>query len=92
MTIGASFKKAINNAFVHTIFKDDKDENTILNTLNTKVCGSAHVSLLPTIPKVEVEPIDDNHTALSLCYDDYTIKGIVSWKRTANGFVFMSYE
>lgn len=91
MTIGASFKRAINNAFIHTIFRS-KDENVIKDTLNTKVNGSAHVSLLPTIPKVEVEQIDDKHTALLLCFDDYTIKGVVTWKPTANGFVFMGYE
>jgi hypothetical protein len=91
MTIGVSFKRAINTGFIHTIFRS-KDENVIKNTLNTKINGSAKVSLLPTIPKVEVEQIDDNHTALTLVYDDYAIKGIVTWKPTANGFVFMSYE
>ena len=91
MTIGASFKRAINTSFIHTIFRS-KDENVIKDTLNTKVNGSANVSLLPTIPKVEVEQIDDKRTALTLVYDDYAIKGVVTWKPTANGFVFMSYE
>lgn len=93
MTIKNAFKQAIKNAFIHSIFLK-RDKETILNTLNTKVHGSNNVSIMPHIPSIEVEKVDDTHDKVTFIYDDYSFVGIITWKPCANGmnFVFINIE
>lgn len=93
MTIKNAFKQAIKNAFIHSIFLK-RDKETILNTLNTKVHGSNNVSIMPHIPSIEVERVDDTHDKVTFIYDDYSFVGIITWKPCANGmnFVFLNIE
>ena len=93
MSIAEAFKQTIKNAFIHSIFLK-RDKETILKTLNTKVHGSANVGIMPPIPSIEVEKVDDTHDKVTFSYDDYTFVGVITWKPCSNGmnFVFMNIE
>lgn len=95
MTIAESFKIAINDTFLHTVFQS-RDAKTIFETITKNVHGSNNMRVIPPIPKIEVENIDQTHDKLTLCFDDVKVEGIVTWKvATApfNGrFVFIKYE
>lgn len=93
MSIAEAFKQAIKNAFIHSIFLK-RDKESILKTLSTKVHGSANVSIVPPIPSIEVERVDDTHDKVTFNYDDYTFVGVITWKPCVNGmnFVFMNIE
>lgn len=93
MSIAEAFNQSIKNAFIHSIFLK-RDKEFILKTLNTKVHGSANVSIVPPITSIEVERVDDTHDKVTFVYDDYTFVGVITWKPCANGmnFVFMNIE
>lgn len=93
MTIAEAFKQTIKNAFIHSIFLE-RDKESILKTISTKVHGSANVSIIPPIQDIEVEKIDDTHDKVTFNYDDYTFVGVITWKPCVNGmnFVFMNFE
>lgn len=93
MSIAEAFKQAIKNAFFHSVFLK-RDKEFILKTLNTKIHGSANVSIMPPISSIEVERVDDTHDKVTFIYDDYTFVGIITWKPCANGmnFVFINIE
>lgn len=93
MTIGNSFKKAINNAFMHVVFKG-RDKETILKTLATKVHGSGNVSIIPSVECIKVERLDDLHDKVTIGFDDYEIQGVITWRPCEKGdnVVFIGYE
>jgi hypothetical protein len=93
MTIEDSFKTAINNAFVNTIFVNRNSE-LILNILSTKVYGSNNISIVPPIPYLEVNKLDDTHDKVWIKFDDYSFEGIIHWKPCANkqNYVFIRIE
>ena len=91
MKISESIKRAINNAFVNTIFPN-REEKAIHSTLKTKVHGSDNVGIIPTIPNIKVETIDETHDKLTLIYEDYRIEGVVTWRPTKSSYVFVKYE
>lgn len=92
MTIGDSFKAAINNAFVYTIFRGRKSE-VILKTLKTKIHG-ANTCILPPMQGFKVERIDETHDKVTFAFDDYHFDGIITWKPCADqiNFVFVGIE
>jgi len=93
MSIADAFKQTIKNAFIHSIFLK-RDKEFIIKTLNTKAHGSASVSMIPPIQKVEVEKIDDTHDKVTFGYDDYAFDCVITWKPCTNGmnFVLMNVE
>ena len=93
MLISEAFKQAIKNAFIYSIFLK-RDKESILKTLNKKVHGSDSISIVPPIPSIEVEKVDDTHDKVTFAYDDYTFVGVITWKPCANGtnFVFLNIE
>ena len=93
MSIAEAFKQAIKNAFIHSIFLK-RDKEFILKTLRAKVHGSANVSIVPPIPSIEVERVDDTHDKVTFGYDDYAFDCVITWKPCTNGvnFVFMDIE
>lgn len=93
MTIADSFKDAINNAFAGTIFVNRNSE-LILNVLNTKVHGSNNVSIIPPIPYLEVNKLDDTHDKVWIKFDDYSFEGIIHWRPCTNKkhYVFICIE
>ena len=93
MSIAEAFKQTIKNVFIHSIFLK-RDKEFILKTLNTKVHGSNNINIVPPIPSIEVERVDDTHDKVTFGYDDYAFVGVITWKPCANGinFVFMNIE
>ena len=88
--IGDTIVDAINRNFVHNIFMS-RDAECIKNTLNIKVKGSDSIHMMPYVPEVKVERIDDLHDKLSLLYDDYKVEGVVTWRESKEHYVFESY-
>lgn len=95
MSIAEAFKQTIKNAFIHSVFLK-RDKEYIIEVLNTKVHGSDNVSILPPIPSIEVERVDDTHDKVTFSYDDYAFVGVITWKVTicddSMNFVFMNIE
>ena len=91
MTIGDSFKRAVNIAFEYTIFFK-RDEEFIANTLNMKFKHSDSMTILPHIPCIKVETIDETHDKVTLAFDDYQIDGVITWKPIKTNFVFVKFE
>ncbi len=93
MTIRQAFIETLNNNFAFV--RMQRNANALCEVLNAKVKNSNTMRMLPIIEKVELETIDDSHDKLSICYDDYTIEGIVTWKSSTNfenAFIFMNVE
>jgi hypothetical protein len=93
MKIGDSYKKAINNTFVHTVFFK-RDTKSIIKTLLTKVHGGSYEVIPPTPTECfKIENIDIAHDKLTLMFDDYVIDGVITWRINEDGnSVFMKYE
>ena len=90
MTIGESFKTAINNAFRYTLFKK-RDIDYFYDMFSTNIHGT-NFTLIPPISKIKVKKIDEEHDELNLCYDDITISGVITWKKSNDdGFIFINY-
>lgn len=93
MTIVESYKEQISKAFQFILFKKRNIEY-LYEMLSASIHGT-NFSLLPPLPpisNVKVEEIDEEHDKLSLCFDDITISGVITWKKTNdNGFIFMNY-
>ena len=92
MKIGESIVNSINNGFRNCKFSG-RDAENIKNTLNIPVHGSDTIHLIPHVPEVKVENVDDLHDKLSLLYDDYKVEGVVTWRKSQNEkqFVFVNY-
>ena len=91
MTIGESFKIAISKAFKNTLFPK-KDAESVKALLSTKVHGSDVVTILPPLGEVKIKDIDNEHSELSIIYEDYQVIGIITWRPNTNGFAFVNIE
>ena len=94
MTIGDSFKIAINNVFANTIFLK-RDDDFVLKMLSSTVRGSNNVTLLPPVQNFgRLERIDNTHDEVLFEFDDYSFKGVITWRPCSNGqnMVFVKIE
>lgn len=94
MTIGESLKNAISNAFKDTIFRE-RTASHISQTFATKVSGSDNVTILPFIPNITIEKVDDTHDKVNLCFSDMVVEGVITWKPSSvrsGNFVFIKIE
>ena len=58
-----------------------RNDDTILETLNTGVYNSANMRLFPEVSKVEVTNIDEAHDEVKLLWSDLEVKGIMTWRK-----------
>ena len=94
MTIGESIKQGISTAFKNIVFKE-RTKEYISKTLNTKVEGSVNISIMPPMPIIKVEKMDELRDKVTICYDDTNIEGVITWRPSVthpNAFVFVKYE
>lgn len=80
MTIGESYKRAINKAFANCVFPN-RTKDGILSTLGTKVYGSEDMTIIPPIQDLKVKTVDELHDEVVITFDDYEIKGVFTWRK-----------
>lgn len=93
MTIREAYIEAINANFRHICVKRDSKE--IYEAFNVKIKGSDNMHVFPNVPMIKLETIDDLHDKLSLCYDDFKVEGVVTWRPSEylkNTFVLINVE
>jgi hypothetical protein len=79
-SIKDSIKTLVDNNFKHvSVYQRNND--TILKTLNTGVHNSANMRVFPEVEKVEVTNIDEAHDEVKLVWSDLEVKGIVTWRK-----------
>jgi hypothetical protein len=79
-SIKDSIKTLVDNNFKHvSVYQRNND--TILKTLNTGVHNSANMRVFPEVEKVEVTSIDEAHDEVKLVWSDLEVKGIVTWRK-----------
>lgn len=79
-SIKDSIKTLVDNNFKHvSVYQRNND--TILKTLNTGVHNSANMRVFPEVEKVEVTNIDEAHDEVKLVWSDLEVKGIMTWRK-----------
>ena len=70
----------VDNNFKH-VSVYQRNDDTILKTLNTGVHNSANMCVFPEVSKVEVTSIDEAHDEVKLLWSDLEVKGIMTWRK-----------
>ena len=79
-SIKDSIKTMVDNNFKHvSVYQRNND--TMLKTLNTGVHNSANMRVFPEVEKVEVTNIDEAHDEVKLVWSDLEVKGIMTWRK-----------
>ena len=79
-SIKDSIKALVDNNFKH-VSVYQRNDDTILKTLNTGVHNSTNMRVFPEVEKVEVTSIDEAHDEIKLIWPDLVVKGIVTWRK-----------
>jgi hypothetical protein len=79
-SIKDKLKELVNDNFKH-VSVYQRNDDTILKTLNTGVHNSTNMRVFPKVSKVEVTNIDEAHDEVKLLWSDLEVKGIMTWRK-----------
>lgn len=93
MRIGDSIKIKFRNVFLHTIFTARTTEG-VKEIITSPIPKSDTMLLFVPCDNVSLRRIDDNHDELTIAFEDYEVKGVMTWKESSDkkGFTLMEFE
>lgn len=80
MKIGDSIKQGITNIFRNVLFVDRVEEG-VNKTLNEKIKDSDTMRLIPPVPYIKVENINELTDKWVMEFEDAVVECIVTWRK-----------